>query len=248
MLETIRGAAKNLLDLGAGRVDMWTNARMAFAEVPVDRAAARRWLPFPLTTERNARATVFIADYPQTTFGCVYREAAVLLHARLGALPVVFCPWMVVDDDRAMILGRELLGYPKKMAEISFTEADGRFTGSVRRRGEEVMRIEGAVGGEVHAPPPGIGRWAVNLRTLIGFRPGHLLMFRPAEQVHACQELDARVVLRSGPSDPLGIATGEATRATMRTCNIGARMLPPPLPIFPVGAAFAVSQFPLRVH
>jgi acetoacetate decarboxylase len=248
MLDHLQLAFRNVRALGFGRRDIWTGARMAFADLPVDAAAVRGWLPPPLRLASPARATIFIADYPQTTFGSVYREAAVLLHVRLLGIPMVFCPWMVVDDDRALILGRELLGYPKKMAEIHFEERDGRFEGSVVRHGTEVMRLEGTIGEPHPAPPPGIGRRGVNLRTLMSFLPGHLLVFRPVETIHACHHLAARAVLRSSPDDPIGIAQGEATSATIRTCDIGTSPLAPPLRTFPVGPAFALGQLDLRVR
>lgn len=247
MFNRIRQSAEKVVGLGFGRRNIWTNARMAFAELPIDASAVGDWLPSPLKLVSPARASVFIADYPETTFGSVYREAAVLLQVRLFGVPMVFCPWMVVDDDRALILGRELLGYPKKMAEISFAERDGHFTGSVVRRGVEVMRIEGDVGSLDPAPAPGIGRRAVNVRTLMGFLPGHLLVFRPRETVQVCNRLEAKVVLRSSPEDPIGIASGEALAATIRTCDIGAPALPPPLRIWPVAAPFNLSQLELRV-
>jgi acetoacetate decarboxylase len=248
MLDQLRRSIRNVRELGFGRSAIWTGARMVFAEVPVDPAAVRGWLPAPLGLASPARATVFIADYPETTFGSVYREAAVLLHVRLLGIPMVFCPWMVVDDDRALILGRELLGYPKKLAEIRFAEAGGRFEGAVLRHGTEVMRIEGAIGEPDPAPPPGIGRRAVNLRSLMSFLPGHLLVFRPVETVHACHRLAARVVLRSSPDDPIGVASGEATAATIRTCDIGTSRFSLPLRVFPVGPAFALGQLDLRVR
>jgi acetoacetate decarboxylase len=248
MLEPLRRSFRNVRALGLGRRDIWSNARMVFADVPVDAAAVRGWLPAPLRLASPARATVFIADYPQTTFGSAYREAALLVHVRLLGVPMVFCPWMVVDDDRALILGRELLGYPKKMAEIRFAEAGGRFEGAVTRHGVEVMRIEGAVGDVEPAPAPGIGRRAVNLRSLLSLLPGHLLVFRPLETVHTCHRLAAHVMLRSSVDDPIGVAAGDATGATIRTCDIGAARLALPLRAWPVAPTFALGQLELRVR
>ncbi len=249
MLDQLQRSLKNVRGLGFGRRDIWTRARMVFADVPVDADAVRSWLPPPLRLARPARATVFIADYPETTFGSVYREAAILLHVRLLGVPMVFCPWMVVDDDRALILGRELLGYPKKLAAIELVEAGDRCTGTVTRRGVEVMRIEGVIGAaEPAPPPPGIGRRTVNLRSLMSFLPGHLLVFRPRETVHACHRVDATVSLRSAPDDPIGVAAGPASGATIRTCDIGMARLSMPLRAFPVAPTFALGQLALRVR
>ncbi|WP_374592188.1 acetoacetate decarboxylase family protein [Aquabacterium sp.] len=232
---------RTMLGMGLGKPNMWDHARMVFCDIPVDAAKVRSWLPFPLRLARPARATLFIADYPKTTFGCVYREAAVLIHARLfGIFPVLHCPWMVVDCDQALIWGRELLGYPKKMAQIEFAEGpDGRFHGSVARRGFEVMRFEGAVGARDSQPGPGIGRMQVNIRSHISvFMPGHLLTVRPSETVHEANQMQLRVELKDSPYEPLGIAAGPAERATIRTCDIGGGLFPPPMRIWPVGPAF----------
>ena len=125
---------------------IWRNARVLLVEVPVARETAAAWLPAPLEPAESPSASIFIADYPETAVGLVYREAGILLHARDGAGPARHCSWMVVDDDAALILGREMLGYPKKMAEISLVESGSGVVGSVRRKGTEIMRIEASLG------------------------------------------------------------------------------------------------------
>lgn len=56
---------------------------MVFVDVPVDYERIRQWVPFPLVLQQPPQARIFIADYPRTSFGSVYREAAILLHVRL---------------------------------------------------------------------------------------------------------------------------------------------------------------------
>jgi hypothetical protein len=60
---------------------LWTNAHMLAVEVAVSREAAASLLPAALRPSDPPTATLFVADYPETAFGSVYREAAVLLHA-----------------------------------------------------------------------------------------------------------------------------------------------------------------------
>jgi Acetoacetate decarboxylase (ADC) len=51
---------------------------------------------------------------------------------------------MPVNDDTAMIGGREQFGFPKKMAESITLDRDGpHVAGSVVRNGAELLRIEG---------------------------------------------------------------------------------------------------------
>lgn len=249
MFDGMRAAVAQWRALGIGEKQLWTGARMVFAEVPVDEDVVRGWLPAGVTLARPARATVFIGDYPQTTFAPHYQEAALLVHVRLlGIVPAVFCPWMVLNNDRALILGRELLGLPKKLAEVSLRERNGRISGSVVRHGVELLRIEGRPGRAVKAPSPGLGQRVLAVRSLLNvLLPGHLLLFRPTETVHRCQALTgAKVVLRSGEDDPVGVATGPATDATVRTCDIGAGL--PPLRVLPVGPLFTARQMALRLR
>lgn len=249
MFEHIRNGIREWRALGVGEKFFWHNARMVFAEVPVDDAVVSDWLPFGLTLASPARATVFVGDYPQTTFAPHYQEAAMLLHVKIfGVIPAVYCPWMVLNNDRALILGREMLGLPKKLADVSFSEKAGKVTARVVRNGVELLRIEGKAGRAVDAPKPGFGQRFVGLRGLMNvLMPGHLLMFRPTETVHDCHALTAvKLTLRSADDDPVGVATGAATDVTIRTCDIGPGL--PPLRIFPVSPLFPAHVMKLRVR
>ena len=97
----------------------WSDASVLAADVKVNEKAASSWLPGWLRILEPAMATVFVADYPNKLPSGVdpYKETAILLHVRLGKAGGVFCPWMLVDDDAALLLGRETLGYPKKLGE-----------------------------------------------------------------------------------------------------------------------------------
>lgn len=249
MFGTLRSAFREWRDLGVGKKYFWHDARMVFAEVPVDADAVRDWLPFGVTLAQPARATVFIADYGEMTFAPPYQEAALLLHVKLfGVIPAVYCPWMVLNNDRALILGREMLGLPKKIADVSFREKGGKFTGSVTRHGVELMRIEGKTGRAVKKPAPGLGQRTVTVRSMLNLLvPAHLLMFHPKETVHRCHALSAvKVTLRSGEDDPVGVASGAATSASIRTCDIGPGLLP--VRVLPVNPLFAAHQMKLRVR
>lgn len=192
-----------LFDLPAGEY-LWTNAGVLAAEVRISPAAASAWLPERLRLPEPATATLFVADYPETRFGSVYREAAVLLHAADENGPVMHCPWMVVDDDTALILGRELLGFPKKLAEIRLERRNGGILGTVTRRGVEVLRIEARLGGKETTPAPLFARRMVNV---IGTLPTgmKLIELSPTEErIHFSRIAEAKVTLASSERDPLG--------------------------------------------
>ena len=92
---------------------LYRDAHYLIAEMDIDPAAARRWVPFPLRLASPATATIFTGWFPHNTFGSVYHEAGLFLHVEHFGRPAIFSPWMLVDDDVALITGRELLGYPK---------------------------------------------------------------------------------------------------------------------------------------
>ncbi|MFI4939716.1 MAG: acetoacetate decarboxylase family protein [Burkholderiales bacterium] len=229
----------------------WKNARMVFADVPVEYDVVKEWVPFPLRLAKPAMATVFFAHYPECIFGDPYYEVGLMLHVRLfGIFPkMLHCSWMLVDDDLHLINGRELLGYPKKMATFQFEEKDGKFFGAAFRRGSEVFRIEGTIGKPLKNPKPGAGQWWVNLRCLLTLVfPGQLIMFKPIETVHEANEMNLTVTLTPSWNDPLCRVTGLATNASIRTCDMAGNLLIPPLVIWLVNPFFQARLMHLRTR
>jgi len=230
---------------------LWTNAKVLAVEVAVSLEAAQALLPAALSIVEPASVTLFVADYPETAFGSVYREAAVLVHAADALGPALHCPWMVVDEDTALILGREMLGFPKKMAEIVLEEHEGRAVGTVRRRGTELMRLEATLGEIDARPAPLFGRRMVNV---IGTLPtGMKLIDLPpaAEQIHSVRSGEAKVALFSSERDPLGAlqpaATGRARLVHLDFGAMDATGSPAKSPILgDVDAAWTARHFLLR--
>lgn len=101
-------------------------------------------LPRPLKAPAEPLGTAFVARYPETNFGIQYNEGALLLDATYKGELGSYCLAMPVDDDTAMIGGREGYGYPKKMADrITLDRSGDHIVGSVVRKGAEILRIEG---------------------------------------------------------------------------------------------------------
>lgn len=208
---------------------LWSNARVLMVEVTVARTAASSFLPAALEPTDPPRATLFVADYPETRFGSVYREAGVLLHARDAKGEALHCSWMVVDDDAALILGRELLGFPKKMAEIHLEESGGTVLGRVVRKGTELLRIEAELQGDQAHPAPLFGRRVVNAigTPITGIK---LVDLAPAaETIHASRLAEAKVMLASSEWDAFGGLTVPPTAAA-RYVRLDFGSLPAPQP------------------
>ena len=183
---------------------IWTNARVLAVEAAISPQAAAALLPDPLVVADPPRATFFIADYPQTRFDSVYREAAVLLHARDMKGPALHCPWMVVDDDTALMLGREVLGFPKKLATIELEQHGERVAGRVTRKGVEVLCIEANVSEPDRSHAPLFARRMVNAIGIPAFGMKLIELAPTRELVHSAWRGEGKLTLGSSHRDPLG--------------------------------------------
>jgi acetoacetate decarboxylase len=231
-----------------------SEARIIHLVADIDGDAVRGWLPPMLTLPARPRAIVFIADFHKTSFGVSYRECGVLLFAKLLGQDVLTCPWMVVDDDTAMSIGRECLGFPKKLAKIDFAmEPDGRWTAAVSRRGTELLRVSAAPGARVPecaAFPLRI----VNVRGLPGAVPPALWMMHADERLHEARAASVEVAWRPSPYDPL-VELGIGDRAVGGHMMVLDLAVPPPKPsplpkdMFPIGLispGWLARNYPFR--
>ena len=239
-------AMEQLKDLLGGGEWMWTNASFIAADVEVDRSAAARWLPGGLRPSKPARATLFIADYPETSFGVVYREAAIVLHARFGLLNVRFCPWMLVDDDVALVLGRELLGYPKKLGEMGFEMDASNLRAHVTRKGCRLFDVTAKLGSLEADPPALIAHRTINAFGAFGLTPQSLLMFHPREEIIEARGAEVSWTVNGSDADPLReLGIGPVVSAHWYLLNMGGGRIPP-VPVRPIGPGFALRNWKLR--
>ena len=122
----------------------FTGAEIAWVRFRTDRDVVARLLPRPLRVPERAMGRAFVARYPTTNFGATYREGALFVDAEYKGEVGSYCLAMPVDDDMAMVAGREGFGYPKKMAQrIDLDVRDGHVVASVVRKDVELIRIEG---------------------------------------------------------------------------------------------------------
>lgn len=180
----------------------WTEGKFLAFDAEIGPETARAWLPPGLRPSDPPRARVFAADYPKTGLGFDYREVGVLLHARLRGKPVLHVAWMVVDDDTALILGRELLGFPKKMAEIDLEIEGDSARVRVRRRGVDLLTLSAALGDSISEtkifPHP-----IANVRGIPSLVPSVLFRMDPGEHFHSGCAADIEVQVKDSAFDPL---------------------------------------------
>ena len=98
-------------------------------------------LPHPLEPIEAPLVAAFVANYPNTNFSIPYKEAALFLMARYQDEVGSYCLSMPVDDDMAMAGGREVFGYPKKMAQIHFDKNENYVEGWVERHGVRYFKV-----------------------------------------------------------------------------------------------------------
>jgi acetoacetate decarboxylase len=99
-------------------------------------------LPPPLEPGAMPIATAYIAEFHQTNFGIVYNEAALFIPAAYNGEEGKYCLSMPVDNDMGLIAGREVFGYPKKIAEkIYVTRKDDTVTGECVRKGVPLYKM-----------------------------------------------------------------------------------------------------------
>ena len=73
-----------------------------------------RLLPPPLEPFDTPIVRVYIANFPSTNFNITYKEGAMFLVCKYKGEIGVYTLSMPVDNDIAMVLGRDIFGYPKK--------------------------------------------------------------------------------------------------------------------------------------
>jgi acetoacetate decarboxylase len=107
-----------------------------------------RLLPPPLQAGPVPLAAAYVAYFPETNFGPAYHEGGLFLHAQFDGVPGMYCLAMPVDGDMAMAGGREIFGFPKKMAQIEFEKQGNALTGRISRHGKRFFEIRARLNGD----------------------------------------------------------------------------------------------------
>lgn len=98
-----------------------------------------RLLPPPLRPIAEPVAVAFIAHFKSTNYNPPYHEAGLYLRARHADVEGAYCISMLLDDDMAMAIGREMHGYPKKLARLSVSLNPQGVQAFIERRGTRLI-------------------------------------------------------------------------------------------------------------
>lgn len=110
-------------------------------------------LPLPLEQADDPGGLIFIAEYPKTNLGPGYREAALFLRCKYRGEVGSTCLSMPVTNEARMHNGRDVFGFPKKLAVIYLERAGGRVLGWVEREGVRFVEIEADLQAEIPGLP-----------------------------------------------------------------------------------------------
>ncbi len=97
-----------------------------------DAEAALDLLPAQLTISEPATAVLSFYDYPWTTFG-PYNEAILSLLVDHKGRPMTYIAHIAVTSEPPMLAGREIWGFPKKLAQIDFKRERDMIYGMLER-------------------------------------------------------------------------------------------------------------------
>ena len=109
-------------------------------------------LPPPLKPTSHPVVWAFVAFYPNTNFDVTYRESALFIRAAFNGEVGGYCLAMPVTSDIAMAAGREIYGFPKKMADIHYKKDGDTIEGWTERRGTRFMEIHAKLTGKINDP------------------------------------------------------------------------------------------------
>lgn len=132
---------QELLQLSQMKAEFY-DAEMVFAFWLTRPEIVEHLLPPPLKPAQVPQVAAFIANYPRTSFGLPYREAALFIATQYDEVLGNYCLSMPVTNDIAMALGREHFGFPKKIAQIQLDRVGNQVLGFVERNGVRFFELE----------------------------------------------------------------------------------------------------------
>jgi acetoacetate decarboxylase len=227
---------------------LYHNAHYLTAVVEVDPQAMARWLPAGMTLATPHRADLFCAYFPDNVYTGAYHEAGLFVHIKAGRGTGIYCPWMILDDDRAMILGREMLGYPKKMGVINWAQQDGHIIASASRRGTTLIEMDATLGEIIHNAPPILGLPHRNISGNLGMSLPREVRFTPKEHPIEVRRVDLKLRFSGTAHDPLhDMGLGRVVDARLHRVDLSGGLIPPLLIPRLTNPLFLLRQFSTRV-
>ena len=164
-------------------------------------------LPPPLEQAAMPGGLIFIAEYPETNLGPGYREAALFLRCQYRGETGSYCLSMPIDNEPRMHNGRDIFGFPKKMAEINFQREGQVIHGWVEREGVRFVELEVNLASKMSELPPTGPTFLFKGMPRIDLKPGfdgpvHLARQKTEVELRSLEVGTAELTLRPSEADP----------------------------------------------
>ena len=127
----------------------WKGVRVAIFPFTPRPDALRRILP-PGIEPREGQGMITMLTYPPGATR-PFNECVVLVPVRVGDVIGNYVPYIYVTTDEALIPGREIAGFPKKIADVRWERDGARFAGSATRWDKKIVSLEGTVDATIPA-------------------------------------------------------------------------------------------------
>jgi acetoacetate decarboxylase len=128
-------------------------------------AAIRALVPEPLVPNGDDLAFLMIGTMRTDEFGD-YNESIVAVPAALGDRVGNHVVFHHVEADDPMVAGREIYGWPKRFAEIRWSEAAGRVTATATRGGVALVRATADLEGPARPEDLALSPTWLNLKVI----------------------------------------------------------------------------------
>lgn len=167
-----------------------------------------RLLPPPLEPAEQPGALVFIAEYPETSMGPGYREAALFLNCRYQGEAGTYCLAMPIDSEEVRCTnGRDVFGFPKKLAKIHLERKENVVHGWVERHGVRFFELRVELMSELPALAPTGPTFLFKALPRIDLKPGFegpVLLCKQSTEL-ALKSLEVgmpEITFKDSPRDP----------------------------------------------
>lgn len=109
-------------------------------------------IPEPLELGDTNTIEIYVMSTEKNTLG-PFKEGGVVIPVKYKDTIGGTIAYMYVTSDAALCCGREIWGYPKKIADIAFEENGGEIKGNVNREGIDIISVSCKLNGkEIEMP------------------------------------------------------------------------------------------------
>ena len=117
----------------------YVGARCLIGVWRAEQSVLERVLPAPLELTPEKQVISTVCDYPHVTGLGGYHASALFIRARFKDIEGAFCCHCYMDNDAAVAAGREIWGFPKKLARVQLSESGEIMRGVVERGNIRIM-------------------------------------------------------------------------------------------------------------